>query len=80
MDTNRDCGCASAFGRLEALVDGHLDSVECAEVRKHCETCESCASELEIVDKLTQKFKAACTEEPPLSLRDAILAELNKKA
>lgn len=77
MDTNRDCGCASAFGRIEALVDGQLNPGECAEIRLHCETCESCAAELEIVDTLSQKFRKALTEPCPTEVRESVLRSLN---
>ena len=77
MDTNRDCGCASAFGRIEALVDKQLDAEQCAEIRQHCETCESCAAELDIVETLSQRFRAALAEPPPQHVRESILKNLN---
>ena len=76
MDTNRDCGCASAFGRIEALVDGQLDPMETAEVRRHCSSCESCAAELDVVETLTHRFRAALAESPPPGLRETIFANL----
>lgn len=77
MDATNDCGCASAFGRIEALVDGQLDSTECAAIRLHCESCNSCANELEIVDALTTKFRDALTEHCPEELRASILRSLD---
>ncbi len=76
MDMNRDCGCASAFGRIEALVDGQLDPIESDEVRRHCSACESCASELDVVETLTSRFRAALAEQPPPGLRESIFANL----
>lgn len=77
MDTNRDCGCASAFGRIEALVDGQLNSVESAEVRRHCSSCESCGAELDVVETLTHRFRAALASPPPPEFTHDILAKLN---
>ncbi|MEN9740994.1 MAG: putative zinc-finger, partial [Actinomycetota bacterium] len=77
MDIQRDCGCASAFGRIEALVDGQLDAAECAEIRNHCETCESCAGELDVVTSLSQKFRAALSEPCPTEVRDSLFRTLN---
>lgn len=77
MDTNRDCGCASAFGRIEALVDGQLNPAESAEVRTHCESCESCAAELDIVETLTHRFRAALVAPPPPEFKQHIFTQLN---
>lgn len=77
MDTNRDCGCASAFPRIEALVDGMLDPIDCAQVRGHCDSCESCSAELDIVETLTHRFRAALAEPPPPGVRETIFANLN---
>ena len=76
MDTNRDCGCASAFGRIEALVDGHLRTTETVDVIDHCASCESCAQELDIVSTLTERVKTACFESPPAGMCDEILNSL----
>ncbi len=77
MDTNRDCGCASAFGRIEALVDGHLSPTESHEVRSHCESCDSCGAELDVVETLTQRFRAALAEPPPPEFRQKIFSQLD---
>lgn len=76
MDTNRDCGCASAFGRIEALVDGHLRATETIEVHEHCASCDSCAEELHIVSTLTQRVKTECVDSPPAGMCDEILSSL----
>lgn len=77
MDTNRDCGCASAFGRIEALVDGQLDAEQCSEIRQHCETCDSCAAELDVVETLSQRLRAALAEPPPHHVRESIFNKLD---
>lgn len=77
MDTNRDCGCASAFPRIEALVDGMLDPIDSAAVRSHCESCDSCGPELDIVETLTTRFRAALAEPPPPEIRHQIFQKLN---
>jgi hypothetical protein len=76
MDTNRDCGCASAFGRIEALVDGHLRTTETVDVIDHCASCDSCAQELDIVSTLTERVKTACITLPPDGMCDEILSSL----
>jgi anti-sigma factor (TIGR02949 family) len=80
METNHDCGCASAFGRIEALVDGQLSPSESAEVRRHCASCESCSAELDIVETLTLRFRAALAEPPPPGFRETIFSNLKMTA
>lgn len=77
MDTNRDCGCASAFPRIEALVDGMLDPIDASAVRNHCASCDSCGAELDIVETLTTRFRAALAEPPPPEIRQFIFEKLN---
>lgn len=76
METNHDCGCASAFGRIEALVDGLLSPNEAADVRGHCSTCDSCGAELDVVESLTLRFRAALAEPPPTEFRETIFSQL----
>lgn len=73
MDMNRDCGCESARQRMDILIDRELTEMECADVRAHCESCESCQEEVALLERLTDKFREACAEPAPDNLRISIL-------
>lgn len=73
MEFRHDCGCESARERLDILIDRELSDIECADVRAHCETCESCQQEVAVLETLTEKFRMACAEPAPDHLRIAIL-------
>jgi anti-sigma factor (TIGR02949 family) len=73
MEFRHDCGCESARERLDILIDRELSDIECADVRAHCETCESCQQEVAVLETLTEKFRVACAEPAPDHLRISIL-------
>ncbi len=79
MDMNRDCGCESARARMGILIDRELTELECGDVRAHCESCESCQAEIVVLEKLTDRFRAACAEPAPDSLRMSILDSLKNQ-
>jgi anti-sigma factor RsiW len=35
--------CAEVLRRIQAYLDGELDSIECGAIEHHCESCERCA-------------------------------------
>jgi anti-sigma factor (TIGR02949 family) len=76
MESRHDCGCESARERLDILIDRELSDIECADVRAHCEACESCQKEVALMEALTEKFRVACAEPAPDHLRIAILTSL----
>lgn len=81
MEFRHDCGCESARERLDILIDRELSDIECADVRAHCETCESCQQEVAVLETLTEKFRVACAEPAPDHLRISILNSVkNAKA
>jgi mycothiol system anti-sigma-R factor len=73
MEIHDDCGCESARERLDILIDRELSDLECADVRAHCETCESCQKEVALMETLTERFRMACAEPAPDYLRISIL-------
>lgn len=73
MENRHDCGCESARERLDILIDRELSEMECADVRAHCETCESCQKEVALMETLTERFRVACAEPAPDHLRISIL-------
>lgn len=73
MEIRHDCGCESARERLDILIDRELSDIECADVRAHCETCESCQQEVAVLETLTERFRVACAEPAPDHLRISIL-------
>jgi mycothiol system anti-sigma-R factor len=79
MDTNRDCGCDSARERIDILIDRELAEMECADVRAHCASCESCQEEVALLERLTDKFRQACAEPAPDNLRISILNSLKNQ-
>ena len=79
MDTNRDCGCDSARERIDILIDRELTEMECADVRAHCASCESCQEEVALLEKLTDKFRQACAEPAPDNLRISILNSIKNQ-
>ncbi len=79
MDTNRDCGCDSARERIDILIDRELTEMECADVRAHCASCESCQEEVALLERLTDKFRQACAEPAPDNLRISILNSLKNQ-
>ncbi len=79
MDANRDCGCESARERMDILIDRELTDMECADVRAHCSTCESCQEEVALLEKLTDRFREACAEPAPDNLRISILNSLKNQ-
>jgi mycothiol system anti-sigma-R factor len=79
MDTNHDCGCQSARERMDILIDRELTDMECADVRAHCATCDSCQAEVALMEKLTDRFRAACAEPAPDNLRIAILNSIQNQ-
>jgi mycothiol system anti-sigma-R factor len=79
METSHDCGCESARERLDILIDRELSEIECADVRAHCETCESCQQEVAVMETLTEKLRVACAEPAPDHLRIAILNSLKNQ-
>ena len=79
MDTNRDCGCESARERMDILIDRELTDLECADVRAHCDTCPSCQEEVALLERLTDRFRAACADPAPDDLRISILNSLSNQ-
>ena len=79
MDTNRDCGCESARERIDILIDRVLTELECAVVRAHCASCESCQEEVALLERLTDKFRQACAEPAPDNLRISILNSIKNQ-
>lgn len=77
MDIRHDCGCESARERLDILIDRELSDMECADVRAHCESCESCQQEIVVLETLTERLRVACAEPAPDQLRITILQSLN---
>lgn len=73
MEIRHDCGCESARQRLDVLIDRELIDIECADVRAHCETCESCQHEVGVMETLTDRLRVACAEPAPDHLRISIL-------
>lgn len=43
--------CAAVQARIQAYVDGDLDTVECGPIEAHCESCPTCRA---IVEGLRQ--------------------------
>jgi anti-sigma factor (TIGR02949 family) len=76
MEIHHDCGCESARERLDILIDRELSEMDCADVRAHCETCESCQLEVTVMETLTERFRVACAEPAPDHLRISILNSL----
>ena len=35
--------CAEVLRRIQAYLDGELDSIECGAIERHCASCERCA-------------------------------------
>ena len=79
MDTNRDCGCESARQRMDILIDRELTELECSDVSAHCASCESCQAEIVVMEKLTDRFRAACAEPAPDNLRISILNSIKNQ-
>jgi mycothiol system anti-sigma-R factor len=79
MDTNHDCGCESARERMDILIDRELTQMECADVRAHCASCESCQEEVALLEKLTDRFRQACAEPAPDNLRISILNSIKNQ-
>lgn len=79
MNANRDCGCQSARERIDILIDRELTDMECADVRSHCANCTSCQEEVALMEKLTDRFRAACAEPAPDDLRISILNSLQNQ-
>lgn len=79
MDANRDCGCQSARERIDILIDRELTDMECADVRAHCVNCPSCQEEVALMEKLTDRFRAACADPAPDHLRISILNSIQNQ-
>jgi anti-sigma factor (TIGR02949 family) len=78
MENHHDCGCESARERLDILIDRELSDIECADVRAHCETCESCQIEAALLETLTERFRVACAKPAPEHLRISILKSVTQ--
>jgi anti-sigma factor (TIGR02949 family) len=79
MDTQGDCGCQSARERMDILIDRELTEMECADVRAHCTSCESCHEEVALLETLTDRFRSACAEPAPENLRISILNSIKNQ-
>jgi anti-sigma factor RsiW len=58
---------------MDILIDRELTEIECGDVSAHCASCESCQAEIVVMEKLTDRFRAACAEPAPENLRISIL-------
>lgn len=76
MVANHDCGCESARERMDPLIDRELNEQECADVRAHCASCADCQEELALLERLTDRFREACADPPPLDLKMTILQSI----
>lgn len=75
-EKDHGCDCSHARANLEELIRGELREVDCAPIRAHLETCDSCRNEQQVFEKLTVAVKRACEGPAPASLRETIMAQL----
>jgi hypothetical protein len=68
--------CRECRPLLSELIDEELAPVRESQVRKHCDECPACGSELRQLALTVEAFKAAPRDEPPARLAGQILEAL----
>jgi anti-sigma factor RsiW len=70
--------CTECFDRIDDYLDGRLGDFEADKLRKHLETCSSCADELEAIrDVREQAGGLPSSLEPPRDLWPGIAARIS---
>lgn len=72
--TERECEKARA--ELEEYLHNELCKEDADDIRRHMETCPSCAGEFKVGQMLTEAVRRACRESAPDELRASVLAQL----
>src|SRR5688572_6580081 len=72
--------CEAVTDRLIDLLDEELDETEAAEARAHLASCESCAAAFDRVSAGNELASFMKMDEPPASVRSAVLAAARDRA
>lgn len=77
MEPNPDhAHCADAVERLYVFLDGELDELRMADVKKHLDECLPCLEAFDFEAELRQLLARKCRDDVPESLRARIVAAI----
>ena len=71
--------CEEIQDRLSAFLDDELDAVTSLSVRRHLESCASCAAEYAALERVREKVRGAEYFEAPDLLRARVLRDLDSQ-
>ncbi|HEY8429711.1 MAG TPA: anti-sigma factor, partial [Sandaracinaceae bacterium] len=72
--------CEACTDRLVDLLEGELDAAEAEPARAHLAECESCAAAFARLERGRELATMLVLEEPPASVRNAVLAAARERA
>lgn len=67
-----DCGCRDAMHRLYHFLDGELDDVRRASIKRHLEQCPPCLQAFDFEAGLRVVIARKCRDQVPESLRTRV--------
>ena len=71
-----DPECAEFLDRIVSLIDNELDEADCAEVRRHLETCNPCLERYDLQRTVKALVARSCSETAPTELRQRVLLRI----
>lgn len=61
---------------MQMKLDGDLNELDAKRLRKHLESCPSCAEEYQELQELNDLLEGIGLEEPPSALKDGVMAQI----
>ncbi|GEP34546.1 hypothetical protein NSZ01_23140 [Nocardioides szechwanensis] len=70
--------CADYLERIVYFIDNELDEADCAEVRRHLDSCNPCLVKYDLERTVKSVVARSCSETAPTELRDRVLLRLRQ--
>lgn len=68
--------CADYLEQIVYFIDNELDDADCADVRRHLDTCNPCLVKYDLQRTVKSVVARSCAESAPLELRERVLLQL----
>jgi mycothiol system anti-sigma-R factor len=70
--------CADYLERIVYFIDNELDEADCAEVRRHLDSCNPCLVKYDLERTVKSVVARSCSETAPTELRERVLLRLRE--
>jgi mycothiol system anti-sigma-R factor len=70
--------CADYLEQIVYFIDNELDQADCADVRKHLDSCNPCLAKYDLQRTVKSVVARSCSEAAPSELRQRVLFQIRE--